>query len=75
MHNEKFCSFIPFRYQDVPVRKVSLESHFLPHFMCLSMVMRDIQVALDLTAAQESLVNLEFQDVQASTEVTLFKKS
>lgn len=61
-------------YQDVPVGRVSLESHFLPQVIRVIMVIRDIQVEMELTAAQESLVNLEFQDIQASTEVTLFKK-
>lgn len=63
-----------FPYQDVPVGRVSLEPHFLPYLMCVSMVIRDIRVAMEVMAAQESLVNLEFQDVQASTEVTLLKK-
>lgn len=42
--------------------------------MSVRMVIRDIRVEMELKAAQESLVNLEFQDVQASTEVTLFIK-
>lgn len=42
--------------------------------MCDSLVTQVIQVKKELTVSQETLVHLEIQEAQVSTEVTLLKQ-
>lgn len=53
---------LSFPHQDVLVRRVSLESHFLHQFLSDNLVTQVIQVEKELMVSQETLVHLEFQD-------------